>query len=168
MRPAVRQQLGSEETLARPHVRQAVQLQGTRLRQILHAPVVVAQAHESARQEHSTQRLELRLGQPGQRQRQRLVAGQLSVADTDTVVDRLVPRSRPRRQSGRARRWQQQPARLSTHQSSDEFIRMVHLPKCGRNADSTVDGAFAHRTSDPLAPPSTIDSGLLTLNHPVA
>ena len=46
LRPALRQQFGPQEALARAHVGQAVQLQGPRLRQVVHPPVVAAQAHE--------------------------------------------------------------------------------------------------------------------------
>lgn len=166
LRPAVRQQFRPEEALARAHVGQAVQLQSARLRQVVHAPVVAAQAHEGARQEHAAQRVQLRLGQSGQRQRQRLVAFQLAFADAHPVVDRL-----PRPGTHRPRPLgQQQSAGLVAHQPLDQLVRVVHLPKCGRHAYPAVHRALAHRTSDPLTPPSTFNSGLLTAqttNHQV-
>ena len=50
LRPAIREQFRSQETLARTHERQTLQLQDTRLRQVVHAPELAAQTHESARQ----------------------------------------------------------------------------------------------------------------------
>lgn len=49
LRQTVRKLFGQEETLTRAHVRQAVQLPRARLRQVVHAPLVAAQAHEGAR-----------------------------------------------------------------------------------------------------------------------
>ena len=99
LRPPLRQQFGPEEALARAHVGQAVQLQGARLRQILHAPVLVAEAHEGAREEHAAQRVQLRFRQSGQRQRQRLFPVEFTFADADPVVHRIVStRPQPRQQ----------------------------------------------------------------------
>lgn len=66
MRSPIRQQLGPEEALARAHVGQAVQLQGAGMRQVLHSSVILEEAHEGAREELAAQRVQLRLGQPGQ------------------------------------------------------------------------------------------------------
>ncbi|XP_034417575.1 zinc finger protein ZIC 5 isoform X1 [Cyclopterus lumpus] len=50
LRQKIRQQQRPEEALPRPHQRQAVLLQGPRLRQVLHAPELAAEAHEGALQ----------------------------------------------------------------------------------------------------------------------
>ena len=158
MRPTLRQQFRPEKALARPYVGQAVQLQGARMRQVLHAPVVVAQAHEGARQEHTTQRVQLRLGQSGQRQRQRLLAVQLSVADSHTFINRLRPPP-----STKSAQHEQQPVGLATNPPPDKLVRVVHLPERSRNAYPTVDRTFAHRTRVSPSPPfGTIHRGLLT------
>ena len=50
LRPEIRQQQRPEEALPRAHQRQALLLQGARLRQVLHAPELAAEAHEGALQ----------------------------------------------------------------------------------------------------------------------
>lgn len=50
LRQKIRQQQRPEEALPRPHQRQALLLQSARLRQVLHAPELAAEAHESALQ----------------------------------------------------------------------------------------------------------------------
>lgn len=70
LRPSVRQLVGQKEALTRPHVRQALQLSGARVRQVVHAPVLAAQAHEGARRGRG------RLSALRQRRRRLLLGGQ--------------------------------------------------------------------------------------------
>jgi len=46
LRPSLRQQLGPEEALARAHLGQTLLLQGARLRQVLHAPLLSTKTHQ--------------------------------------------------------------------------------------------------------------------------
>ncbi len=50
LRSSLRQLQRSKKTLARAHQRQTLQLQGARLRQVLHPPLLTQEAHEGARQ----------------------------------------------------------------------------------------------------------------------
>ena len=160
LRPAVRQQFGSQEALARAHIGQAVQLQGARMRQVVHAPVVAAEAHEGARQESHSGRKQLRF----RRRRQRFRLGTIfavrfAVSDSD-AVDRFAEQRRKRRKR----------RNRPLNGTSDQLIRVVRVSKRGRNAHTSVDRTFTDRHLAP-SPPDALYRRLLkkplpTRNNP--
>lgn len=137
LRQTVRQLLGPEKTLARPHLRQTLQLQGAGLRQVLHTPVLPQETHEGARQVSSAVRIWVRERRLDHHQRHvhLLLSGLLLQHGPDLPRHGLRSRGLRRRSwCGRRRRWRRHRRWHRSGRALDQSQRVVCVSECRRDA----------------------------------